>query len=48
MDNYIPLMSTALEQAQGAQFFTKLDLRNTYNLVTIREGNSWKTVFNTP
>ena len=41
-------MSTALELAQGAQFLTKLDLRNAYNLVRIREGDEWKTTFNTP
>ena len=40
-------MSSALEQDQGAQFFTKLDLRNAYNLVRIREGDSWKTALST-
>ncbi|KAI3371830.1 hypothetical protein L3Q82_006711 [Scortum barcoo] len=33
--------------AQGATIFTKLDLRNAYHLVWIREGNEWKTAFNT-
>jgi hypothetical protein len=41
-------MSSTLELAQGAKFFTKLDLRNAYNLVRIREGDEWKTVFNIP
>ncbi len=44
----LPLMSSAFERLQGAFFFTKLDLRNAYHLVRIREGDEWKTAFNTP
>ncbi len=44
----LPLMSSAFESLQGASFFTKLDLRNAYYLVRIREGDEWKTAFNTP
>uniref|UniRef100_A0A8L0DMZ4 Gypsy retrotransposon integrase-like protein 1 n=1 Tax=Oncorhynchus mykiss TaxID=8022 RepID=A0A8L0DMZ4_ONCMY len=44
----LPLMSSAFEILQGARFFTKLDLRNAYHLVRIREGDEWKTAFNTP
>ncbi len=44
----LPLMSSAFELLQGAQVFTKLDLRNAYHLVRIREGHEWKTAFNTP
>ncbi len=44
----LPLMATAFELLQGATIFTKLDLRNAYHLVRIREGDEWKTAFNTP
>uniref|UniRef100_A0A3Q3A042 Reverse transcriptase domain-containing protein n=1 Tax=Kryptolebias marmoratus TaxID=37003 RepID=A0A3Q3A042_KRYMA len=44
----LPLMNTAFERIQGATVFTKLDLRNAYHLVRIREGDEWKTAFNTP
>ena len=39
---------TAFELLQGATVFTKLNLRNAYHLVRIREGDEWKTAFNTP
>lgn len=41
-------MSTAFDLTQVATVFTKLDLRNAYPLVRIREGDEWKTAFNTP
>ena len=44
----LPLVPSALEQLQGAQIFTKLDLRSAYNLIRIREGDEWKTAFITP
>ena len=44
----LPLMSEAFELLQGATIFTKLDLRNAYHLVRIKEGDKWKTAFNTP
>ncbi len=44
----LPLMATAFELLQGASIFTKLDLRNAYHLVRIRQGDEWKTAFNTP
>ena len=43
-----PLISSAFELLQGATIFSKLDLRNAYHLVRIREGDEWKTAFNTP
>ena len=44
----LPLMNTAFDLLQGVTVFTKLDLRNTYHLVRIKEGDEWKTAFNTP
>ena len=44
----LPLISSAFELLQGASVFTKVDLRNAYHLVRIREGDEWKTAFNTP
>ncbi|KAI3372638.1 hypothetical protein L3Q82_023114 [Scortum barcoo] len=44
----LPLIDSAFTPLQGATIFTKLDLRNAYHLVRIREGDEWKTAFNTP
>ncbi len=41
-------MATAFKILQEASIFTKLDLRNAYHLVHIRQGEEWKTAFNTP
>ena len=41
-------LTSAFELLQGATVFIKLDLRNAYHLVRIREGVEWKTAFNTP
>lgn len=38
----LPLVPSALEQLRTAQYYTKLDLRCTYNLIRIREGDEWK------
>ncbi|KAJ8343397.1 hypothetical protein SKAU_G00307260 [Synaphobranchus kaupii] len=40
-------MNSAFERLQGAVVFSKLDLRNGYNLVRMCEGDEWRTVFNT-
>ena len=44
----LPLISSAFVPLHGAVVFSKLDLRNAYHLVHIREGDEWKTAFNTP
>ena len=43
----LPLLSSTFEPLSKATIFTKLDLRNAYHLVRIREGDEWKTAFNT-
>lgn len=43
----LPLLDAAFAPLHRAQIFSKLDLRNAYYLVRIREGDEWKT-FNTP
>ena len=40
-------MNSPFERLQGASIFTKLDLHNAYNLVHVRDGDEWKTAFNT-
>ena len=44
----LPLIDPSFEPLCHARVFTKLDLRNAYHLVRIREGDEWKTVLNTP
>uniref|UniRef100_A0A8C5HTM3 Gypsy retrotransposon integrase-like protein 1 n=3 Tax=Gouania willdenowi TaxID=441366 RepID=A0A8C5HTM3_GOUWI len=44
----LPLINSAFTLLHGAKVFSKLDLRNAYHLVRIREGDEWKTGFNTP
>ena len=43
----LPLQSSTFEPLAKATIFTKLDLRNAYHLVRIKEGDEWKTAFNT-
>ena len=48
-NNYpLPLISSAFVPLHGTVVFSKLDLCNAYHLVRIREGDEWKTAFNTP
>ncbi|XP_044141603.1 uncharacterized protein LOC122931595, partial [Bufo gargarizans] len=44
----LPLIPDLFNQIAGAKVFSKLDLRGAYNLVRVREGDEWKTAFNTP
>uniref|UniRef100_A0A8C7X743 Gypsy retrotransposon integrase-like protein 1 n=1 Tax=Oryzias sinensis TaxID=183150 RepID=A0A8C7X743_9TELE len=48
-DKYsLPLISSVFDSIQEARIFSKLDLRNAYHLVRVREGDEWKTAFKTP
>ena len=43
----LPLMTKLRERVAGATVFTKLDLRDGYQLIRIRKGDEWKTAFRT-
>jgi transposase InsO family protein len=43
----LPLMQELQDRIQGAQWFTKMDLKNGFHLIRIREGDEWKTAFRT-
>jgi len=43
----LPLMQELQDRVQGAQWFTKLELKNGFNLIRIRQGDEWKTGFRT-
>src|SRR6266481_430695 len=42
-----PLMNELRDRVAGAKVFTKLDLRDGYYLVRIKQGDEWKTAFRT-
>jgi len=47
-DQYpLPLISDLLDSLCKARIYTKIDLRHTYHLVRIVEGDEWKTAFQT-
>lgn len=43
----LPLIDSVFGPLHNTAVFTKLDLRNAYHFVHIREGDEWKTAFNT-
>jgi len=43
----LPLMSELQDRISGTQFFTKIDLKNRYHLVRVKEGDERKTAFRT-
>jgi len=47
-DRYsLPLINEALDRVGGAKYFTKLDIKDAYYNIGIREGEKWKTTFST-
>jgi len=41
----LPLIDHLIDRLKTAKFFIKLDLRDAYNLIRIRQGDEWKTAF---
>ena len=47
-DRYpLPLIGEALDRLRTAKYYTKLDIKDAYHNVRIREGDEWKTTFTT-
>jgi len=43
----LPLISEILDRVVGAQYFSKIDLKEAYHRIRIQEGDEWKTAFRT-
>ena len=43
----LPSIKELQDRLGKAKYFTKLDLRGAYNLIRMKEGEEWKTAFNT-
>ncbi|SLM33612.1 gag polymerase env [Lasallia pustulata] len=41
----LPLIDKIMDRVCGARVFTKIDIKNAYYRIRIREGNKWKTAF---
>ena len=41
----LPLINKVLDQLIKAKIYTRLDFKNAYNLICIKEGDKWKTAF---
>ena len=45
--NPLPLICELLDKIRGGKWFTRLDLKNAYKLISIAAGDEWKTAFRT-
>lgn len=43
----LPLITETLDRLSGSKIFTKLDLKDAYHRIRIKEGDEWKTAFRT-
>ena len=43
----LPLITETLDRMVGAKSFVKLDLKDAYHQIWIKEGDEWKTAFRT-
>jgi hypothetical protein len=41
----LPIMSELQDRVRDSKIFTKIDLKNGYHLICIKEGDGWKTAF---
>ena len=41
----LPNMDEYKKRVRGAKYFNKIDLKNRYHLIRIKEGDEWKTAF---
>jgi len=43
----LPVISEPLDRLEGGKYFTKLDIKDAYHNIRIREGDEWRTTFST-